>query len=60
MKLKKNDLIELKKGGVKAVHAKIIELKAAIGSQTLEKKGSTKIAKRSLSQLLTIIKDISK
>lgn len=61
MKLRKNDLIELKKGGLIAVTAKLAELgkaKIDLSSRQLKKElknaREAKILRRSLAQLHTI------
>lgn len=56
MKLKKNDLYELTKSGQKAITAKVVELRSLLASHQLEKKGSAKMTRRSLAQLLTVMR----
>jgi len=58
MKLKKNDLISLRKAGVKAIEKKLSELKAEFLTASINGKSSQKLTRRSLSQLLTIRKEI--
>ena len=63
MKLKKNDLIELKKGGKKVLVAKLAEAKAELGEAKIEKfkTGQLKnvrlasVTRRAIAQLNTLI-----
>ncbi len=66
MKLKKNDLLELKKSGKAALVAKLAEAKLALGSAILNKHQTgekvdlraTRTLKRSIAQLATLIGNI--
>lgn len=66
MTLKKKDLIELKKGGSKAIDQKLSELRKNLGTFVLEaKRGQAKnpkqgkIIRRSIAQLLTLSHELS-
>lgn len=58
MKLKKNDLHELKKAGLQAMTNKVTDLRSALTTHRLEKKGSAKMTRRSLAQLLTVMRNM--
>lgn len=59
MKLKKNDLIAIRKGGQAAVQAKLVEL-AQYERQLVGTTESTKITRRTKSQLKTLLKELAK
>lgn len=57
MKLKKNDILELVKGGKPGILAKLQELKAELITIQLEHKKSGKMTRRSIARLMTSLKD---
>lgn len=66
MKLKKNDLIELKKNGVQSIDAKLVELKHALALAKLElsrgqlkNPASLRTMRRAIAQLMTIRQQLS-
>lgn len=60
MKLKKNDILELVKGGKPGILSKLQELQKQLAEIKLKKQGTSKIVRRSIARLMTKLKEIEK